>query len=177
MKSREDPRKQTLYRTCDYLSMLGLKLIHIRKSGHWWYALRRLASRSREISKPRDVGLEVSDRSHFSEWCKSNTPTFGCETALNSHRLVNRGPESRNMHLLRTVIQQNQDESQHNLARADMVRERYSLFYVGNGKGVAYFSKRMTRIRILYCHMKRQPVKTTCKELWKYSQRMLFSVT
>ena len=25
--------------------------------------------------------------------------------------------------------------------------------------------------------MKRQPVKTTCKELWKYSQRMLFSVT
>ena len=25
--------------------------------------------------------------------------------------------------------------------------------------------------------MKRQPVKTTCKELWKYSQRVLFSVT
>ena len=24
--------------------------------------------------------------------------------------------------------------------------------------------------------MKRQQVKTTCKELWKYSQRMLFSV-
>ena len=56
------------------------------------------------------------------------------------------------------------------LARADRVRERYSLFYVGNGKRVAYFSKRMTRIRILYCLMKRQPVKTTCKELWKYSQ-------
>ena len=63
------------------------------------------------------------------------------------------------------------------VARADRVRERYSLFYVGNGKGVAYFSKRMTQIRILYCLMKRQPVKTTCKELWKYSQRMLFSVT
>ena len=51
------------------------------------------------------------------------------------------------------------------LARADRVRERYSLFYVGNGKGVAYFSKCMTRIRILYCLMKRQPVETTCKEL------------
>ena len=63
------------------------------------------------------------------------------------------------------------------VAHADRVRERYSLFYVGNGKGVAYFSKRMTRIRILYCLMKRQTVKTTCKELWKYSQRMLFSVT
>ena len=63
------------------------------------------------------------------------------------------------------------------VARADRVRERYSLFYVGNVKGVVYFLKRMTRIRILYCLMKRQPVKTTCKELWKYSQRMLFSVT
>ena len=63
------------------------------------------------------------------------------------------------------------------LARADRVRERYSLFYVGNGKGIAYFSKGMTRIRILYCLMKCQPVKTTCKELWKYSQKMLFSVT
>ena len=63
------------------------------------------------------------------------------------------------------------------VARADRVRERYSLFFVGNGKGVAYFSKRMTRIRILYCLMKRQPIKTTCKELWKYSQRKLFSVT
>ena len=51
------------------------------------------------------------------------------------------------------------------LARADRVRERYSLFYVGNGKGVAYLSKRMTRIRLLYCLMKRQPVKTMCKEL------------
>ena len=63
------------------------------------------------------------------------------------------------------------------IARADRVRERYSLFYLGNGKGVAYFSKCMTRIRILYCLMKRQPVKTTCKELRKYSQGMLLSVT
>ena len=26
----------TLYWVCDYLSMLGLKLIHVSKSSHWW---------------------------------------------------------------------------------------------------------------------------------------------
>ena len=51
------------------------------------------------------------------------------------------------------------------LAHADRVHEMYSLFYVGNRKGVAYFSKCMTRIRILYCLMKRLPVKTACKQL------------
>ena len=60
------------------------------------------------------------------------------------------------------------------VARADRVRERYSLFYVGNGKGVAYFSKRMTRIRILYCLMKRQPVKTTYTWSETYFRQDLF---
>ena len=27
-----------LYWVCDYLSMLGLKLIHVSKSGHWTFA-------------------------------------------------------------------------------------------------------------------------------------------
>ena len=51
-----------------YLSMLGLKLNHISKMGHWTFthqAVRRLTNRSREITKPRDMGLKLSDRSQI----------------------------------------------------------------------------------------------------------------
>ena len=44
----------------------------------------------------------------------------------------------------RTFSYNNNNRGGRPVARADRVRERYSLFYVGNGKGVAYFSKRMT---------------------------------
>ena len=35
---RMDKFHPTFYNGCDYISMLGFKLIHVDKTGHWWKA-------------------------------------------------------------------------------------------------------------------------------------------
>ena len=73
-----------LYWTCEYLSMLGLTLIHVSKRGPCkarpfrydtviffqgaydsYYTDGRLTERSREVSKPRDSGFYFFNRSEI----------------------------------------------------------------------------------------------------------------